>query len=143
MFPSQQELVRWDQHKERNHRTHSNDSQDSDSITEKWKVAASAYISSWLAKVERIGNLNYPDKARRRGLTGTVRIDAVLEPDGHVAQIELVESSGSQILDAAARRIIRMAGPYSPFSEALRAQYDRLHIPHHFNFTRTAMTAKQ
>lgn len=95
-----------------------------------------AYVAAWLRKVERVGNMNYPEEARRRGITGAVRVEAVLRPDGTLARVEIVESSGEPILDAAAERIIRQGAPYSDFSPELRERIDRLHIPHRFVFAR-------
>lgn len=47
-------------------------------------------------KILRQTTPNYPDIARRMGLTGTVRVMAVVSPDGKVKKVEAV--GGSPIL---------------------------------------------
>ena len=44
----------------------------------------------------------YPAVARRRGWQGRVRIGLLVEADGHLSRVELVESSGYALLDKAA-----------------------------------------
>jgi len=72
------------------------------------------YVEDWRARVERIGNDNYPNDARGR-FYGALRMTVAIRKDGSVADAMIDQSSGSQILDRAARRIVQMAGPYPPF----------------------------
>lgn len=94
--------------------------------TREYKYAA--YEEAWRLKVERIGNLNYPDEARRRNLSGELLMDVALNPDGSIAAIKVLRSSGHKILDDAARRIVRLAAPYAPFPPNIRSETDILHI---------------
>ena len=94
-----------------------------------------AYVAAWLRKVERVGNNNYPEEARQRGIHGAVRVEAVLRPDGSLAGVRVLESSGEEVLDEAARRVIRLGAPYSQLGPELSRRMDRLHIPHRFVFT--------
>lgn len=71
-------------------------------------------------RIERVGMLNYPDEARRRNLSGSVYIDIVIRPDGSVAEIYIVRSSGYQVLDDAAMRIADFASPFPPFPETMK-----------------------
>jgi protein TonB len=50
---------------------------------------------------------DYPLLARQRGLEGTVLLRAVIGADGRVARVEVLRSSGHQLLDAAAREAIQ------------------------------------
>lgn len=93
-----------------------------------------AYMEAWRAKVERIGNLNYPDEARRRDLTGSLLLDVALLPDGRVAEITVRRSSGHQVLDDAAVRIVELAAPFAPFPDAIREEVDILHVTRTWNF---------
>ncbi|MBI2969717.1 MAG: TonB family protein, partial [Gammaproteobacteria bacterium] len=68
--------------------------------TREYKYAA--YMEAWRAKVERVGNLNYPDEARKRRLSGSLILDVALNPDGSVNQITIRRSSGYRFLDDAA-----------------------------------------
>lgn len=49
----------------------------------------------------------YPEAARRRGLTGTVVVQATISRRGRVIDVEIVGSSGVGSLDSAAERAVR------------------------------------
>ena len=68
--------------------------------TQEFKYAQ--YMLAWVAKVERVGNLNYPEAARRNNLSGRLILDVALNPDGSIKAIEFVKSSGHDALDDAA-----------------------------------------
>ena len=87
-----------------------------------------AYMVEWRRKVERVGNLNYPDEAARRGLSGNLLLEVALNPDGTVADIALRRSSGEPILDDAAVRIVKLAAPFAPFPPGIAEDVDILHI---------------
>lgn len=86
------------------------------------------YVKSWLDKVERVGNLNYPEKARRNSIFGDLRLMVTLLPNGTLKRIEVLETSGHRILDDAAIRIVRLAAPFSPFPAELAKDTDELEI---------------
>jgi protein TonB len=92
------------------------------------------YMREWIDRVERIGNLNYPDQARRQKLSGTLILDVVINADGELVKIDLRQSSGHQILDDAAKRIVKLAAPYSVFPEKLRQETDVIHITRSWEF---------
>jgi len=98
------------------------------------KYVAAAYERAWQEKVERIGNLNYPDEARRRGLSGRLLISVWVAKDGTVRKIKIHRSSGHKVLDQAAVRIVRLAAPFAPFPKELAAQTDVLVITRTWNF---------
>lgn len=100
--------------------------------TRKHKYAA--YMEAWRAKVERIGNLNYPDEARRKRLSGELQLDVALNADGSVRQISVRRSSGHKVLDDAARRIVKLAAPYARFPKSIREETDILHIQRTWRF---------
>jgi protein TonB len=87
-----------------------------------------AYIRAWVDKVERVGNLNYPDDARRRALSGSLILHVLLDRDGNIVDVLVGSPSGQQVLDDAARRIVELAAPFMPLSADMRAQYDQLMI---------------
>ena len=93
-----------------------------------------AYMEAWRAKVERIGNLNYPDEARRRQLSGKLQLDVALKPDGSIYRIKVRRSSGKRVLDDAAIRIVKLAAPFSKFPESFRDEVDVLHIERTWQF---------
>ncbi len=87
-----------------------------------------AYMDAWRQKVERIGNLNYPDEAKRRRLSGHLTLSVELTVNGKVNKIEILESSGQQVLDDGAIRIVKMAAPFSEFPPEMRKETDILRI---------------
>jgi protein TonB len=100
--------------------------------TKEYKYAA--YLDAWRTKVERIGNLNYPDEARRQKLTGSLILEVRVKPDGSVEEIFVRTSSGYQILDDAAVRTVRLAAPFSAFPANIRSETDILHIVRTWQF---------
>lgn len=94
--------------------------------TKEYRYAA--YMDAWRQKVERIGNLNYPDEAKRRGLNGHLTLSVELKADGSVNKIEVLESSGQRVLDDGAIRIVKMAAPFSEFPLEMRKETDILRI---------------
>lgn len=98
------------------------------------KYDTAAYEESWREKVERIGNLNYPEEARRRRLTGALILDVAIRPDGSLASVKVQRSSGNRVLDEGALRIVRLAAPFAPFSESMRKRMDLLHIVRTWQF---------
>lgn len=109
----------------------------SDSPSSRSAVEAQ-YIHDWTSKVQRIGNLNYPDEARRQNLSGRLTLDVLMDSSGKVLEINLVRSSGHAALDDAARRIVRMSSPFPPFPPAMREKYDRYHIRRTWEFASNA-----
>ncbi|MBL1293903.1 MAG: energy transducer TonB [Thiotrichales bacterium] len=93
-----------------------------------------AYFDSWRKKIEKIGNLNYPEEARRRKLSGKLRLDVGLFPDGSIESITVIRSSGKKLLDDAAIRIVKLAAPFSPFPKEMRGDTDVLIISRVWEF---------
>jgi len=96
------------------------------------------YLNSWRRKIETIGNLNYPEEARRRKLYGSLRLMVAILPDGSLKEIEVLESSGHKVLDDAAIRIVRLAAPYAPFPDELRQSTDVLEIIRTWQFRKNS-----
>jgi len=92
------------------------------------------YMREWIDRVERIGNLNYPDQARRNRLSGTLILDVVINASGELVKTDLRRSSGHQLLDDAARRIVELAAPYPPFPSKLKKEADVIHITRSWEF---------
>jgi protein TonB len=99
-----------------------------------------AYIDAFRAKVEQIGNQNYPDLAKQRHLIGNVRLLVGLWSDGRIRSIEVLSSSGYPLLDQAARRSVQLAEPFPPFPLAMRRDTDVLQIIRTWKFAETTLT---
>ena len=100
--------------------------------TQEYKYAV--YMDAWRSKVERVGNLNYPEQAKRANIAGSLVLDVALNPDGSIQGISVVRPSDHKMLDEAAIRIVRLAAPFAPFPPDLRADYDRIHITRTWKF---------
>jgi protein TonB len=94
------------------------------------------YVEDWRQKVERIGNLNYPQAAKGR-LYGNLLLTVAIKNDGSLERVELNRSSGHKLLDDAALRIVRMAAPYAVFPDAIRRDTDIIEITRTWSFTGT------
>jgi protein TonB len=86
------------------------------------------YLQSWRRKVETVGNLNYPEEARRDRLYGSLRLMVSITPDGALKEVRVLDSSGHKVLDDAAIRIVKQAAPFAPFPEEMRQTTDVLEI---------------
>lgn len=73
-----------------------------------------SYMRGWSDRVQRVGNLNYPEQARERKLYGDLVLTVGLRRDGSIKTIEVIKSSGHPLLDASAERIVRLAAPFPP-----------------------------
>jgi protein TonB len=93
-----------------------------------------AYQDGWRQKVERIGNLNYPDQAKQHNLSGTLLMDVAINKDGSLASVKLLRSSGQQVLDDGAMRIVKMAAPFAPLPPNISKDVDILHITRIWQF---------
>ena len=92
------------------------------------------YAEQWRLRVQRLGNRYFPAEAKANKLTGRLTLDVAVRSDGTLLSIILLRSSGSTLLDNAARRIVMLASPFEPFPEPLRQQYDILHIVRTWEF---------
>ena len=97
------------------------------------EYAYAAYMRGWVDRVERIGNLNYPDEARRREMHGNLELTVGLNRDGSIHSIDVIRSSGYPLLDAAAQRIVRLAAPF-PSLPADKNRVDELYITRTWEF---------
>jgi periplasmic protein TonB len=93
------------------------------------------YMRAWVAKVERIGNMNYPEQARRHNLAGSLVLSVDVLQDGSVEQIRVLRSSGHDVLDEAAVRIVRLSAPFSPLPDEIREEVDVLTITRTWQFS--------
>ena len=98
------------------------------------------YLDSWRRKVERVGNINYPNEARTRGLSGTLRLLVAIDPDGALKDVRVLASSGHAVLDEGAVRIVHLAAPFSPFTKNMRDRVDVLEIERTWRFRNDRLT---
>jgi len=94
------------------------------------------YIEDWRLKIERIGELNYPQAARDQRLYGSLVVTVSIKADGTLEGVDINRSSGQRILDRAAIRIVQLAAPYAPFPPDIAKDTDILSITRTWQFTR-------
>ena len=95
------------------------------------------YIEDWRVKVERVGEVNYPQAARSQGIYGSLVVTVSIKADGTLDRVEINRSSGQRILDAAALRIVQLAAPYAPFPADIAKDTDIISITRTWIFTRS------
>ena len=98
------------------------------------KAVEASYLASWVQKIEHTGNLNYPQEARLQNLTGRLRMSVRLNSAGEILDMQITSSSGTSVLDEAARQILRMAQPFAPFSDELKERADQIVIIRTWDF---------
>lgn len=98
-----------------------------DAISAKSAVEAE-YVDAWIKKIERVGNINFPKEAINRNLSGKLILNATLDHSGNVVDIQIDVSSGFNVLDKSALRIVKLASPYPPLPGSIREKWDQLNI---------------
>jgi len=99
------------------------------------------YVEEWRTRVERIGNEHYPEEARGK-VYGSLRMTVAVRKDGSLVEAALEKSSGSQVLDRAARRIVNMAAPFPPFPPEIARDTDVLEITRTWVFTNDQLSTR-
>jgi protein TonB len=94
------------------------------------------YVDNWRLKIERIGNLNYPEEAKARKIYGSLQLTVAIKANGEVEDVQINRSSGHGILDRAAMRIVRLAAPFAAFPDNVKRDTDILHITRTWMFTK-------
>jgi protein TonB len=103
------------------------------------------YVEDWRIKIERIGNLNYPEAARRERVYGDLQLTVGIKADGSLESVEINRPSGKKILDEAAIRIVKLAGQngFSPLPPEISQDTDVLHITRTWAFTHSDVLKSQ
>jgi periplasmic protein TonB len=91
------------------------------------KVVDAQYISLVVNKIERIGALNFPEEARSK-IYGRPRVLIAIRADGTLRELSVLQSSGNNVLDDKALKIVRMAAPFPVFPEEVRKERDELEL---------------
>jgi periplasmic protein TonB len=95
------------------------------------------YMYRWVERVERIGNLNYPEDVRKSELTGALVMTVGIYKNGEIESILIEESSGFSVLDASARQLVSLSGPFEPLTGLLSEETDILYITRTWEFQST------
>lgn len=94
------------------------------------KASDAYYLNQWRRQVERTGSSSFPTEANTCSLGSCdMRLAVVLRPNGHIHEIEILESSGRQTLDQATIELVKRSAPFAPFTpEMLADKIDLLRI---------------
>lgn len=108
-------------------------------------VAATAakeaeYLNSWRQKVELVGNNNFPKQALDEGIFGQLRLAVIIRTNGAIESVEILQSSGHNILDNAALQIVHLAAPFEPFPTEISKDVDQLEIIRTWRFEINGLT---
>ncbi|MBC9230751.1 MULTISPECIES: energy transducer TonB [Acinetobacter] len=90
--------------------------------------ASAAYLDKFRQKVELYGNRYYPNEAKQQRLSGEVRLMVILNAQGGIRAIRLIESSGHSILDEAAKASVRRGAPFGTFDATMKKDISELRI---------------
>ena len=93
-------------------------------------------MDGWKLKIERVGNLNYPEEAKTRKLYGALQLTVAIKSNGEVEEIQINRSSGHKLLDEAAVRIVRLSAPFERFADNIKKDTDILHITRTWQFSK-------
>jgi protein TonB len=91
------------------------------------------YVEAWRQKIERVGNLNYPEGARGK-LYGSLRVTVAIKADGTVDEVQIDRPSDHKLLNDSVLKILRLAVPFSPFPADIRKDTDILVITRTWTF---------
>lgn len=96
--------------------------------------ADAQYLELWRKKVEQVGNLHYPEQAKRRSIYGSLTLKVSIDKDGNLLDVVILRTSGEKILDQAALDIVRLSAPFEPLPESIRQNTDILEIVRTWQF---------
>lgn len=99
------------------------------------KYVAAQYLKDFETKVERTGNMNYPEVAMQKDFSSTLTMDVGIKADGSLYSIRINQSSGNPALDEAAKKIVRMSAPFPALPADLLKEVDVLIITRVWRFS--------
>lgn len=68
----------------------------------------------------------YPSSAANAGIGGSLTVEFSISRNGELLSVNLIDSSGHAILDESAIKAIKVAAPYYPFPDRMRAKRLRI-----------------
>ncbi|GIX38391.1 MAG: cell envelope biogenesis protein TonB [Silanimonas sp.] len=106
------------------------------------EYAYAQYLRQWVERVERVGNANYPERARAERLEGRLVMTVAVRRDGSVESVTLNEPSRHETLNQAARRIVGLAAPFAAVPQA-GERVDVLHITRTWEFKNGRVSSEE
>lgn len=93
------------------------------------------YYDALKQRIEERGTRDFPEFQGRK-LYGELTMNVTVDASGRLVEADIVRPSKSRVLDQRALAIVRAAGPFGPFTSAMRQQADQIVITSRFRFTR-------
>ncbi|HJV68534.1 energy transducer TonB [Ideonella sp.] len=94
------------------------------------------YYDKLRRRIEDRGTRDFPEYKGQK-LYGELTMNLTIDARGRVIDAEVLQPSRSPQLDRRAIAIAYAAGPFGPFSDAMRHQADQIVVTSRFRFTRT------
>lgn len=99
------------------------------------EVVYAQYYDALRRRIEERGTRDFPQYKGRK-LYGELTMNIHVDFKGKVIETDIVQGSGNAVLDRRAIAIARAAGPFGPFTAAMRQGAEVLVITSRFKFTR-------
>ena len=99
------------------------------------EVPYAVYYETMRRLIEDMGTTNFPVVGGKK-LYGELTMLITVNADGRVLETEVVDGSGTSVLDRRAEQIARAAGPFGAFSDEMRRDAEQLVLVSRFKFTR-------
>jgi len=99
------------------------------------EAAYAMYYDELRRRIEDRGTRNFPESGGRK-LYGELTMNVTVDARGRLVDAEIVQSSGSRLLDRQALTIVQAASPFGAFSSAMRRETDQIVVTSRFRFTR-------
>ena len=74
-------------------------------------------------------NINYPQEAKDKNIQGKAFISFVVEKDGSITDVEVMKSSGNDLLDQESLRVVKSMPKWNPGKQSGRAVRTRFVLP--------------
>ena len=92
-----------------------------------------AYLAKAQKRIEQIGNTNISDEIFFKNISGDVKVDIALNPDGSIYEVKILRSD-NPILEAEVKKIIRLSAPFDIISKDVMSGADILHFERIWRF---------
>jgi periplasmic protein TonB len=98
------------------------------------------YLNQWNERVERVGNKHFPKEALNNRQFGELRLAVMINPNGTIDKVEILESATHGVLNQAALQIVHLAAPFMPVPAEVMAGNDKLEIIRTWKFEITGLS---
>lgn len=98
------------------------------------------YLNQWNERVEQVGNKHFPQEALNKRQFGELRLAVLLNPNGTIDRVEILEAASHAVLNQAALQIVHLAAPFKAIPGEVMAGNDKLEIIRTWKFEITGLS---